>query len=356
MGIRKLAIFMVALVTISMVADKALSAADIYVESSGTCGGKTPCYSTIQEAIDAAISGDTIKISKGSYDEGLNLSESKELTLRAGWDTTFTSQASNTSVNSITISNSGTVTVEHLVLFTPSSTYTNSLGQTFKLIPPGTFIMGSPEDELGRNTDETSHQVTLSGQFYMQTTEVTQGQWEKVMGSNPSHFSSCGTDCPVETVSWHDVQQFITLLNTKGEGTYRLPTEAEWEYALRAGTLTAFPNGAITNTQCDDPNLTEIGWYCGNSDDTTHPFAQKQPNAWGLYDMNGNVYEWCRDFYETYPSGPAIDPKGPFSGTYRVLRGGYWSIYAQYCRSATRDYMTPGYRHNGIGFRLVREP
>jgi len=192
---------MVALVIISMVADKALSVTTIYVESSGICGRKTPCYSTIQEAIDAANSGDTIRISRGSYDEGLNLSKSKELSLQAGWDPTFTNQTSTTSVNSITITNSGTVTVEYLVAFSPSSTYTNSLGQTFKLISPGTFTMGSPEDEFGRNSDETSHQVTLSGQFYMQTTEVTQGQREEIMGTNPSHFSSCGTDCPVETVS-----------------------------------------------------------------------------------------------------------------------------------------------------------
>ena len=306
MGFKGLAVITAALAMVFMLADKGVNAADIYVESSGTCGGNTPCYSTIHDAIDAASSGDTIKISRGSYNENLDLNSSKDLTLRAGWDTTFTSQTSNTSVNSITIKN-GTVTVEDLVAFTPSSTYTNSLGMTFKLIPAGTFTMGSPENELGRSSDETSHQVTLSNQFYIQTKEVTQGQWEKVMGSNPSHFSNCGTDCPVETVSWNDIQQFITLLNAKGEGTYRLPTEAEWEYACRAGSTTAFPNGDIINTKCNEPILNVIGWYCGNSDDTTHPVAQKQPNAWGLSDMNG-----VRISMTPILPDQLLIPRGPF--------------------------------------------
>jgi len=149
------------------------------------------------------------------------------------------------------------------------SQFTNPLGMTFNLIPAGTFTMGSPEDEPGRNDNETQHQVTLTQAFYMQTTEVTQGQWEAVMGENPSSFQDCGDNCPVEAVFWDDIQGFIAKMNERGEGTYRLPTEAEWEYAARAGSTTAFANGGIPETVCGyDPNLDEMGWYCGNSDVT----------------------------------------------------------------------------------------
>ncbi len=259
---------------------------------------------------------------------------------------------------------------------TPSgSTTTNGLGMTFSLIPAGTFMMGSPEDEPGRDSDETRHQVTLTQPFYLQTTEVTQGQWEAVMGSNPSSFSSCGDDCPVEKVSWNDVQDFITEMNKRGEGRYRLPTEAEWEYAARAGNTTAFANGGITETGCGhDPNLNAMGWYCGNSDVTyggcydtsslggpscagTHPVAQKQANAWGLYDMSGNVYEWCHDWYDSdYPTGSVTDPTGPGTGSNRVLRGGSWLFSAGSCRTASRDWVTPGFRFWDYGFRLVLLP
>jgi len=141
------------------------------------------------------------------------------------------------------------------------STFTDSLGMKFVLIPAGTFTMGSPSTEPGRySSEDPQHQVTLSS-FYMQTTEVTQGQWKAVMGSNPSYFSTCGDNCPVEQVSWNDIQTFITALNSRGEGTYRLPTEAEWEYAARANSTTAFANGGITNTSCSpvDTNLDAMG-------------------------------------------------------------------------------------------------
>jgi len=223
--------------------------------------------------------------------------------------------------------------------------------------------MGSPTDEPGRDSDETQHQVTLTQAFYMQTTEVTQGEWEAVMGSNPSFFSSCGDDCPVEEVSWNDVQDFITEMNKRGEDTYRLPTEAEWEYAARAGSTTAFYNGGITNTDCTptDPNLDLIGWYCGNDDadgsSTTHPVAQKQPNAWGLYDTSGNVWEWCQDWYDSdYPAGSVTDPTGPDTGSARVGRGGGWDSGVGYCRSAFRSLNSPGGRGSGLGFRLALSP
>jgi len=216
-------------------------------------------------------------------------------------------------------------------------TITNTLGMTFNLVSAGTFTMGSPANEPGHNSrgDETQHQVTLTSSYYMQTTEVTQAQWEAVMGSNPSYFSSCGSDCPVEQVSWDDAQEFINKLNQKGEGVYMLPTEAQWEYAARAGSTTAFANGEITETGWGyDPNLDAMGWYGYNSSGTTHPVAiQKTPNAWGLYDMHGNVWEWCQDWYGSYSSDTVTDPEGPSTGSIRVFRGGSWRNDARLCRS-----------------------
>jgi formylglycine-generating enzyme required for sulfatase activity len=235
-------------------------------------------------------------------------------------------------------------------------TFTNSLGMTFVLIPKGVFTMGSPASEQGRESDETQHEATLTKPFYLQTTEVTQGQWQAIMGANPSYFKDCGADCPVEQVSWNDCQEFIRRLNQQeGGNTYRLPTEAEWEYACRAGSTTAFANGGITETGCGwDPNLASIGWYCGHSGKKTHPVAQKTPNAWGLYDMHGNVWEWCEDRYGDYPYGSVTDPEGTSSGGDRVLRGGSWFVPAGYCRSAVRGAYSPDCRDNYFGFRVAR--
>jgi formylglycine-generating enzyme required for sulfatase activity len=239
---------------------------------------------------------------------------------------------------------------------TENQTYiSNSLGMTFRLIPAGTFVMGSPSDELGRVTDETQYTVTISESFYIQTTEVTQGQWKAVMGNNPSVFDSCGLNCPVEYVSWEDAQTFIATLNAMGEGSYTLPTEAQWEYAARAGSNKAFANGGISDTTTD-LNLDVMGWYDSNSGSTPHAVAQKQPNAWGLYDMHGNVWEWCHDWYGSYPDISVTDPGGPSLGSYRVERGGSWSSDAQYCRSAERHSTSPGSRYSGVGLRLSRTP
>jgi formylglycine-generating enzyme required for sulfatase activity len=244
------------------------------------------------------------------------------------------------------------------VVVTPppaQKTFTNSLGMKFVPIPAGWFMMGSPKDEPGRSDDETQHKVTISEPFFMQTTEVTQGQWKAVMGNNPSSFKDCGDNCPVENVSWDDIQDFIKKLNRKGEGTYRLPTEAEWEYAARAGSQTAFSNGDIAEKECgNDPNLSKAGWYCGNAGGKTHEVGQKQPNAWGLYDMHGNVWEWCQDWYGNYPFGAVTDPTGPDSGSSRVLRGGSWGSGARICRAARRSSSSPGYGGSNCGFRLVR--
>lgn len=237
-------------------------------------------------------------------------------------------------------------------------TFKNSLGMEFVLIHPGRFMMGSPENEAGRYPGEILHAVNLTNAFYMQTTEVTQAQWTLLMGKNPSSHKRCGENCPVEQVSWDDVQKFIQELNRK-EGTdkYRLPTEAEWEYACRAGSTKAFPNGNITDLGCErDENLDTIGWYCGNSNNMIHPVAQKRPNAWGLYDMTGNVQEWCQDWFGVYPYDEVTNPKGPPSGSYRVMRGGVWYSPARDCRCASRFGSPPRYRFRHIGFRLCKTP
>lgn len=226
-----------------------------------------------------------------------------------------------------------------------------TLGARFALIPAGTFKMGSPSSEPGRDIDETQHPVTISRPFYMQTTEVTQGQWKRVMGNNPSSFGGCGNDCPVEKVSWSDVQEFILKLNSmEGTDKYRLPTEAQWEYSARAGTTTRFYTGD------NDDDLSRAGWHEGNSESKTHPMGQKRPNAWGLYDMHGNVWEWVQDWFGDYPSGHVTDPTGPSSGSYRVVRGGSWGSFARSCRSVNRLCYPLNAKLYDLGFRLVMIP
>jgi formylglycine-generating enzyme required for sulfatase activity len=227
---------------------------------------------------------------------------------------------------------------------------------SFVLIAPGTFAMGSPEYETGRSSDETMHEVTLTKGFYMQKTPVTQGQWEAVMGNNPASFSDGGDDCPVESISWNECQEFIRRLNAGKAGIYRLPTEAEWEYACRAGSSTPFCSGEISELYCaHDPLLSEVGWYCGNSGRKSRLVAQKSPNVWGLYDMHGNVSEWCQDWYGEYGSDSQTDPCGPKSGSAKVIRGGSWFGNAKNCRSASRFYWPPNSRSEFIGLRLVQE-
>lgn len=233
----------------------------------------------------------------------------------------------------------------------------SSINYKMSYIPAGTFMMGSPSSETGRYDDEILHRVTLTKGFYMGVTEVTQGQWKEIMGNNPSAFRDCGDQCPVEQVSWYDCQEFIQRLNKREKSRlYRLPTEAEWEYACRAGSGQAFSNGDITRTGCEsDQNLDMIGWYCGNTNEKTQPVARKIPNAWGLYDMHGNAWEWCEDWYEGYRIGHITDPKGPASGSARVFRGGGWGLSCRTCRSAFRDKYLPGLNCKFLGLRLVRE-
>ncbi|MCK6570654.1 SUMF1/EgtB/PvdO family nonheme iron enzyme [Myxococcota bacterium] len=254
-------------------------------------------------------------------------------------------------------------------------------------IQPGVFTMGSPVNEAGRFDDETQHQVTLTRAFALKATEVTQGEWFAVMGTRPSRFAGCGDDCPVERVSWYAAVAYCNALSLSeglprcyadGGGAdydaadansytrptwrngldcqgYRLPTEAEWEYAARAGTVEASYNGPVGNVDCGfDASLDPIAWYCGNSGDTTHPVGRKRANPWGLYDMLGNVSEWSWDWYAAYPAGAAQDPRGPAAGGIRVGRGGAWGYSAQFVRAAFRPGGPPGSRGDSLGFRPAR--
>jgi len=224
-----------------------------------------------------------------------------------------------------------------------------NLGLKFVYIPSGTFTMGSPLYETDRYEDEKQHSVTLTKGFYIQTTEVTQRQWTAVMGNNPSFFQNCGDNCPVDHVSWNDVQEFIRKLNQQeGSDVYRLPAEAEWEYACRAGSTTRFCYGD------DEKRLGEYAWFEENSEGRTHPVGRKKPNAWGLYDMHGNVWEWCQDWYGEYPHGAAIDPKGPPKGSRRVLRGASAFNASWNVRSTLRTNDPPDFRGGLAGFRILK--
>ena len=232
----------------------------------------------------------------------------------------------------------------------PGKTEVIELGKGVKLemvlIPAGKFMMGSPASEKGRLIDETQHEVTLTKPFYMGKYEVTQEQWEAVMGKNPSSRDK-GAKLPVEKVSWNDCQEFIKKLNAKTNGGYRLPSEAEWEYACRAGTKTAYSFGEdITKSDADVGSSTKakaVGSY--------------RPNAFGIYDMHGNVWEWCNDRYGSLQEGEVTDPMGPGTGEYRVLRGGSFHILnASFARSSYRRHLTPTFPLNFHGFRLARTP
>ena len=224
-------------------------------------------------------------------------------------------------------------------------TITSEIGLTFGIISPGQFTMG---DNKGPESVLPEHRVEISEPFYMSTTEVTQAQWDIVMENNPSHFT--GADLPVENVSWDDAQRFISALNsfTGCINCYRLPTEAEWEYAARAGTTTPFSFGDRKS------NVEDYGWYRNNSDNSTQPVGQKLPNAWGLYDMHGNVWEWVNDWYGPYDSRSVRDPQGPGIGTMRVTRGGSWLTSPQDALVTTRSSVPSDTRVNSVGIRLVR--
>lgn len=266
-------------------------------------------------------------------------------------------------------------------LFLPANSqaemFTNRLGMVFIAVPAGSFTMGSPKSEPGRGRSEKLHTVVISKGFYIQETEMTQGQWKRLVGFNPSAFPECGDNCPVDTVSWDQCMEFIRVLNEyEGTTKYRLPTEAEWEYACRAGTTTAFASGPLTQNACKpvDPALNKVGWYCANSgykdppdDLRPHPVKTKAPNSWGIYDMHGNVQEWCLDackwrdilrgrvgtFTDTYKNN-IVDPLST-KGDHKIFRGGGWHQPPKYCRSAYRGNYKPVTRRNSLGFRIVKE-
>ncbi|MGO9199974.1 MAG: formylglycine-generating enzyme family protein [Limisphaerales bacterium] len=238
-------------------------------------------------------------------------------------------------------------------------------------ILPGAFTMGSPRSEALRGSDETQHVVTISRGFWMGEYLVTQADYQAVAGSNPSTFQG-ETTLPVETVSWDDATNYCALRTEQERAAglipanyvYRLPTESEWEYACRAGTTTAFDLGNdLDSGQANFEGQYEYDAALGEIDDASGIYLQKTtpvgsyaPNGWGLYDMIGNVFEWCQDWYGPYPTGPATDPQGVDSGPYRVIRGGSWYHNGQYCRSALRRYYPPGGASSFssfIGFRVV---
>ncbi|MDR2689041.1 MAG: formylglycine-generating enzyme family protein [Azoarcus sp.] len=240
------------------------------------------------------------------------------------------------------------------VAFSIQAADTNSIGMEFVPIPAGSFKREREiEEQLnirrGKATTTPERTVTISKPFYLGKYEVTQEQWHAVMDNDPAKFP--GRKNPVEMVSWDEVQLFISRLNQKEEtNKYRLPTEAEWEYAARAGTTTKYSFGD------DEGRLGRYAWYWDNSGKTTHPVGQKQPNPWGLYDMHGNVWEWVQDWYDDYPKSSVTDPRGPSGGLYRVMRGGSWNFSAPHLSSAFRGPHSPEDRSGFIGFRLAFSP
>jgi formylglycine-generating enzyme required for sulfatase activity len=224
----------------------------------------------------------------------------------------------------------------------------NSIGMKLKLLPAGTFTMG----EAGGDSDERPHEVTLSRPFYLGVNEVTNAQWRRVMGNVPSTWKDA--DRPVEQVSWEEAVEFCRKLSElpaekKAGRVYRLPTESEWEYACRAGTTTRYSFGDA------EGKLGEHGWFDTNSGGETHPVGKKRPNPWGLYDMHGNLFEWCSDWYGEYPKDAVTDPQGPSGASARVFRGGCWNFSARACRSASRFRYDPLFRLplHYLGFRLA---
>jgi formylglycine-generating enzyme required for sulfatase activity len=214
------------------------------------------------------------------------------------------------------------------------------------LIQPGTFVMGS---EKGEDDEKPVRRVTLTKPFYIGKFEVTQQQWREVMGENPSKF--VGPTNPVDNVSWDDCQEFLRVLSEKiPKQAFKLPTEAQWEYACRAGSATAYTFGD------DAANLAEYAWYKINSDGATHPVGQKKPNAWGLFDMHGNVCEWCADWYGAYSDDQTTDPTGAPAGEGRALRGESWVSVAENLRATYRVGTPVDYRNSHVGLRLICQP
>lgn len=239
----------------------------------------------------------------------------------------------------------------------PSFIVEPGTGMVLIALEPGSFEMGSPATEIGRGDDETRHRVTLTRRIYMGRDEVTQAQWRTVMGQNPSHFTGCER-CPVETVNFYEVNDFIARLGAGSSGVrFRLPTEAEWEYACRAGTTTPFNTGAgLDAGQANvDTRYPYDGGTAAAPRERTTPAGSFPANAWGLRDMHGNVWEWTNDWYGPYDATNTTDPTGAPAGTKRVIRGGSWHFDANSARCALRYTHAPSDRGYSLGFRVVAE-
>ena len=284
--------------------------ADITID--GNLVGRTPLQ------LDNLLVGNhTLKLSKAGYTDNtqtITISEGKTTTVNA----TLTKGGGNASIGNIEM----------------------------VYVKGGTFTMGATAEQGSDaySDEKPTHSVTLSD-YYIGKYEVTQAQWKAIMGSNPSNWK--GDNLPVENVSWNDIQEFIKKLNAQTGKKFRLPTEAEWEYAARGGNQSKGYKYSGSNS------ISEVAWYDGNSGDKTHPVGQKAPNELGIYDMSGNVYEWCQDWYGDYSSSSQTNPTGPSSGSYRVLRGGSWNYSARSCRVSDRGSGTPDSRRNNRGFRLA---
>ncbi len=272
-----------------------------------------------------ATSRQTVTISEG---QTASISGSLTSTASTSGTNVLSSSSSSPSGNTITIPVKNGISIEMVK------------------VEAGSFNMGAtPEMQVPYEVEKPVHRVTLTNNYYIGKYEVTQALWQAVMGSNPSYFK--GDDLPVEQVSWNDCQDFISKLNAMTGKRFRLPSEAEWEYAARGGKKSRGYQYSGSNT------LGDVAWYEGNSGSKTHAVGTKQPNELGIYDMTGNVYEWCQDWYGSYSSSPQTNPIGAVSGSSRVDRGGSWFFTAKHCRSSYRFNLTPGYRLNFLGLRLV---
>ncbi|WP_094381660.1 SUMF1/EgtB/PvdO family nonheme iron enzyme [Prevotella sp. P5-92] len=303
--------------------------ADIYMDN--RLLGKTPnVFSNI------AVGKHSIKISKAGYADyagSVTIQENQQASINGSLRRSDSTSSSLSSVNNSSASGS-------VVPITVN-------GVTFNMIKVdgGTFTMGATQEQENPDRDENpTHQVTLST-YYIGETEVTQALWKTVMGSNPSNYR--GDNLPVESVSWNDCQDFLLKLYSQTGKIFRLPTEAEWEFAARGG------NKRNGTQYSGSSNIDEVAWYDGNSGNKTHPVKTKKANELGIYDMSGNVWEWCQDWYGNYKSNAKANPIGPSSGVYRGYRGGGWSNFAWRCRSARRDSSSPDYSHYSLGLRLV---
>jgi formylglycine-generating enzyme required for sulfatase activity len=229
-------------------------------------------------------------------------------------------------------------------------------GMRFNLIMSQSFMMGTPQEEPGREAQETRHEVTISRAFYLGAYEVTQAQWTRVMGANPSHFQSCAPTCPVESVSWSDVQQFVARLNARSRPGFRLPTEAEWELACRAGGIRPFGATDVMTSQFGNINGNfPYNGPKGSFRGRPLPVGTFPANAWQFFDMSGNVWEWTEDEYCSYPAGAARDPVGACGSTFRVIRGGSWAFDGNSARCGTRYTHRPQDRGYSLGVRLAHD-